>query len=255
MQFATWNINSLTVRLPQVLDWLAANPVDVLALQELKLTDDKFPVEAFTEAGYHAQWFGQKTYNGVALLSKTPATDVIKNVPGFADEQARVLCATIAGVRVIGAYFPNGQAPDSDKFVYKMGWLDALREWVRAEMAKHPNLVLMGDYNITFDDADVWDPEGLRETIHCTTEERNQLQALINLGLFDAVRLFPQPEKNYSWWDYREMAFRRNRGMRIDHILITESLRARATACVVDKAPRKNERPSDHAPVVLTISD
>jgi exodeoxyribonuclease III len=255
MQFATWNVNSLNVRLPQVLDWLAANPVDVLALQELKLTDDKFPALAFGEAGYQSQWFGQKTYNGVALLSKTSAADVIKNIPGFPDEQARVLCATIDGVRVIGAYFPNGQAPGSDKFVYKMGWLDALREWVRAEMVKHPRLVLMGDYNITFDDADVWDPEGLRETIHCTTEERTHLQALIGLGLSDAVRLFPQPEKNYSWWDYREFAFRRNRGMRIDHILITEALKDKATACAVDKLPRKNERPSDHAPVVLTISN
>ena len=160
MQLATWNVNSLNVRLPQVLDWLAANPVDVLALQELKLTDDKFPTLAFGEAGYQSQWFGQKTYNGVALLSKTPAADVIKNIPGFPDDQSRVLCATINGVRVIGAYFPNGQAPDSDKFVYKMRWLDAMRTWVRAEMAQHPNLVLMGDYNITFDDADVWDPEG-----------------------------------------------------------------------------------------------
>ena len=253
MQLATWNINSLTVRLPQVLDWLAAHPVDVLALQELKLTDDKFPAQAFAEAGYQAQWFGQKTYNGVALISKLPAQDVVKNIPGFDDEQSRVLCATFGGVRVIGAYFPNGQAPGSDKFAYKMRWLDALREWVRAEMAAHPQLVLMGDYNITFDDADVWDPEGMRETIHCTTEERTHLQALVGLGLTDAVRLFPQPEKNYSWWDYREFAFRRNRGMRIDHILISEAMKVRATACAVDKLPRKNERPSDHAPVVLTI--
>lgn len=254
MQFATWNVNSLNVRMPQVLDWLAANPVDVLALQELKLTDDKFPALAFGEAGYQSQWFGQKTYNGVALLSKKPAADVIKNIPGFPDDQSRVLCATIDGVRVIGAYFPNGQAPDSDKFVYKMRWLDALREWVKAEMAAHPNLVLMGDYNITFDDADVWDPVGLHESIHCTTEERAHLNALIDLGLSDAVRLFPQPKKNFSWWDYRNGGFRRNQGMRIDHILITEALKSRATACAVDKVPRKNERPSDHAPVVLTLS-
>jgi exodeoxyribonuclease-3 len=253
MQFATWNVNSLNVRLPQVLDWLAANPVDVLALQELKLTDEKFPAQAFTDIGYHAQWFGQKTYNGVALLSKNPATDVIKNIPGFVDEQSRVLCGTVNGVRVIGAYFPNGQEPGSDKFAYKMRWLEALREWVRAEMAAHPQLVLMGDYNITFDDLDVWDPEGLRETIHCTTEERNHLNALIGLGLCDAVRLFPQPEKNFSWWDYRDFGFRRKRGLRIDHILITEALKARASACVVDVAPRKNERPSDHAPVVLSL--
>lgn len=254
MQLATWNVNSLAVRLPQVLDWLAANPVDVLALQELKLTDDKFPAQAFSDIGYQAQWFGQKTYNGVALISKTPALDVVKNIPGFADEQSRVLGATVDGVRVIGAYFPNGQAPGSDKFAYKMRWLDALREWVRAELAVHPQLVLMGDYNITFDDLDVWDPEGLRESIHCTTEERTHLQALVALGLSDAVRLFAQPPKNYSWWDYRDLAFRRNRGMRIDHILVSEAVQRRATACAVDKAPRKNERPSDHAPVVLTLA-
>ena len=255
MQLATWNVNSLNVRLPQVIDWLAANPVDVLALQELKLTDDKFPAQALAEIGYQAQWFGQKTYNGVALLSKTPASEVIKNIPGFEDEQSRVLCATIGGVRVIGAYFPNGQEPGSDKFAYKMRWLTALREWVGAEMAANPKLVLMGDYNITFDDLDVWDPEGLRETIHCTTEERLHLNALIDLGLTDAVRLFPQPEKNFSWWDYRDFGFRRKRGLRIDHILITEALKASASACAVDVAPRKNERPSDHAPVVLTLAD
>lgn len=253
MQLATWNVNSLGVRLPQVLDWLAAHPVDVLALQELKLTDDKFPAQAFADAGYQAQWFGQKTYNGVALISRTPAADVVKNIPGFADEQSRVLCATIAGVRVIGAYFPNGQAPGSDKFAYKMAWLTALREWVKAEMAAHPQLVLMGDYNITFDDADVWDPDGLRESIHCTTEERTHLQALIGLGLHDAHRLFEQPPKSFSWWDYRMLGFQKNRGLRIDHILITDALKARATACTIDRAPRKNTQPSDHAPVVLTL--
>jgi exodeoxyribonuclease-3 len=254
MQLATWNINSLAVRLPQVLDWLAAHPVDVLALQELKLTDDKFPAQAFADAGYQAQWFGQKTYNGVALISKAPLTGVVKNIPGFEDEQSRVIAGTVDGIRVIGAYFPNGQAPGSDKFAYKMRWLDALREWVRAELAAHPQLVLMGDYNITFDDLDVWDPVGLRETIHCTSEEREKLQGLIALGLTDSVRLFAQPEKNYSWWDYRDLAFRRNRGLRIDHILVSEAVKARASACAVDKAPRKNERPSDHAPVVLTLS-
>jgi exodeoxyribonuclease-3 len=253
MQLATWNINSLSVRLPQVLDWLAAHPVDVLALQELKLTDDKFPAQAFSDAGYQAQWFGQKTYNGVALISKSPAQDVIRNIPGFADEQSRVLCATIDGVRVIGAYFPNGQAPGSDKFAYKMAWLTALREWVRDEMSRHPELVLMGDFNITFDDLDVWDPDGLRETIHCTTEERTHLQALIGLGLHDSHRLFEQPPKSYSWWDYRMLGFQKNRGMRIDHILISDALKARATACTIDRAPRKNQQPSDHAPVVLTL--
>ena len=259
MKLATWNVNSLTVRLPQVLDWLAHNPVDVLTLQELKLTDDKFPVDAFKQAGYCAQWFGQKTYNGVALLSRTPATDVIRNIPGFSDDMSRVISGTFTmgtqaqTIRVIGGYFPNGQEPGSDKFEYKMNWLKGLRDWVRSELLVHPNLVLMGDYNITFDDADVWDPVGLKDTIHCTEEERYHLRALMSLGLHDSFRLFQQAEKSYSWWDYREFGFRRNRGLRIDHILISQALKPLAVACEIDKSPRKNERPSDHAPVVLTL--
>jgi exodeoxyribonuclease-3 len=262
MKIATWNVNSLSVRLPQVLDWLSAQKesggIDVLALQELKLSDDKFPIAALQEAGYQAHWFGQKTYNGVALISPATGTEVVKNIPGFEDEMSRVIAATYpdgAGgtVRVIGAYFPNGQAPDSDKFVYKMRWLDALRDWVDSEMQQHPNLVLLGDYNITFDELDMWDPVGLKDTIHCTVAEREKLQALTDLGLTDSFRLFEQPEKSYSWWDYREFAFRRNRGLRIDHILISQALKARASACVIDRAPRKNERPSDHAPVVMTL--
>ena len=253
MKFATWNINSLTVRLPQVLDWLIAHPVDVLVLQELKMTENKFPFDAFTQAGYHAHCFGQKTYNGVALLSKVPATDVIKNIPGFSDDMARVISGTVNGVRVIGAYFPNGQEPGSDKFDYKMNWLKGLRDWVKTELISHPKLVLMGDYNITFDDADVWDPIGLKDTIHCTDEERYHLGALVALGLHDAYRLFPQPDKSYSWWDYRDFGFRRNRGMRIDHILVSNALKPSVTGCVIDKTPRKNERPSDHAPVVVEL--
>ena len=253
MKFATWNVNSLTVRLPQVLDWLAANPVDVLVLQELKMTDDKFPAEAFRQAGYHAQWFGQKTYNGVALLSRSPADHVVKNIPGFDDDMARVISGTVNGVRVIGGYFPNGQEPGSDKFEYKMNWLKGLRDWVRTELVAHPNLVLMGDYNITFDDADVWDPVGLQDTIHCTEEERYHLRALIALGLHDAYRLFPQEEKSFSWWDYRDFGFRRNRGMRIDHILVSDALKPLVSSCVIDKTPRKNERPSDHTPVVVDL--
>lgn len=253
MKFATWNINSLTVRLPQVLDWLAANPVDVLALQELKLTDDKFPADAFTQAGYCAQWFGQKTYNGVALLSRTPATEVVKNIPDFDDDMARVVTGTVCGVRVIGAYFPNGQAPGTDKFEYKMEWLSALRRWLKTELELHPRLVLMGDYNITFDDDDVWDPEGMREQIHCTEEERYHLRALVAMGLTDSHRLFEQPPKSFSWWDYRDFAFRRNRGMRIDHILVSPALKPLVRSCVIDKAPRKNERPSDHTPVLAEI--
>ena len=254
MKFATWNVNSLTVRLPQVLEWLQANPVDVLVLQETKMTDDKFPAADFLAAGYQAQWFGQKTYNGVALLSRTEALNVVKNIPGFADDMARVICGTVAGTRVIGAYFPNGQAPGSDKFEYKMEWLKGLRGWVKQELEQHPHLVLMGDYNITFDDADVWDPEGMRDQIHCTEEERYHLRALIALGLHDSLRLFAQPPKSYSWWDYRDAAFRRNRGLRIDHILVSDALKPLVRACQIDKIPRKNERPSDHAPVVLEIA-
>ncbi len=253
MQLATWNVNSLTVRLPQVLDWLAANPVDALVLQETKTTDDKFPQAAIEAAGYKVAFFGQKTYNGVALLSRSDATEVVKNIPGFEDEMARVIAGTVDGVRVIGAYFPNGQAPDSDKFVYKMRWLDALNQWVREELKQYPKLVLMGDYNITVDDRDVWDPVGLKDTIHCTVEERAHFQALIDAGLHDAYRLFDQAEKTYSWWDYREFAFRRNRGLRIDHILVSDALKPAVQACVIDKAPRKNERPSDHTPVVVTL--
>ena len=261
MKLATWNVNSLTVRLPQVIDWLKAQEVlgpdhviDVLALQELKMTDDKFPLAAFTDAGYHAQWFGQKTYNGVALISRTEGTQLVKNIPGFEDDMSRVITATFGDVRVIGGYFPNGQAPDSDKFAYKMRWLTALHQWVKLEMSTYPKLALMGDYNITFDDLDVWDPVGLAGTIHCTAEERGHLNGLIQLGLHDSFRLFDQAEKSFSWWDYRDFGFKRNRGMRIDHILITDALKACATGCVIDKVPRKNERPSDHTPVVLTLS-
>lgn len=253
MKFATWNVNSLAVRLPQVLDWLAANPVDGLVLQETKLTDDKFPQADFEAAGWQVQFFGQKTYNGVALLSRTPLSNVVRNIPGFADDLARVISADVGDLRVVGAYFPNGQEPGSDKFDYKMAWLKGLRDWLRQELAAHPKLVLMGDYNITFDDADVWDPVGLKDTIHCTEEERYQLRALIALGLHDAFRLFEQPEKSYSWWDYRDFAFRRNRGLRIDHILVSQALKPLVTACAIDKAPRKNERPSDHAPVVVEL--
>lgn len=253
MKLATWNVNSLNVRLPQVIDWLQANPVDVLALQELKLTNEKFPFAALQEAGYQAQCFGQKTYNGVALLTRSEATDVVRNIPGFSDDMARVISADVAGVRVIGAYFPNGQEPGSEKFEYKMCWLGALRQWLRDALAKYPKLVLMGDYNITFDDADVWDPVGLKDSIHCTEEERYELRALMALGLHDAFRLFPQAGKSFSWWDYRDFGFRRNHGLRIDHILVSDTLKPLVKGCLIDKTPRKNERPSDHAPVLVEI--
>ncbi len=254
MQLATWNVNSLAVRLPQVLDWLVANPVDVLVLQETKLTDDKFPHAEIQAAGYDVQWFGQKTYNGVALISRTPALQVVKNIPGFDDEMARVITGSVDGLRVIGAYFPNGQAPDSDKFVYKMRWQDALHDWVQSELAAHPSLLLMGDFNVAPDDRDVYDPVGWHNQIHCTPQERAQFQRLLALGLVDAFRLFEQPIKSWSWWDYRNLAFRKNQGLRIDHILVSPALVPRVQACCIDKLPRKNERPSDHAPVVVTLS-
>ena len=258
MKIATWNVNSLAVRLPQVLDWLIANPVDVLCLQELKLTDDKFPLEVLKGAGYHAHAFGQKTYNGVAILSLFPMAEVSRNIAGFEDEQSRVISATVESpqgpVRVINGYFVNGQEPGSEKFAYKMSWLDALRAQVAAEMAQHERVVLLGDFNITVDDRDSYDPVGLRETIHHTTEERNHFKALIDLGLTDAFRMFEQPEKSFSWWDYRMLGFQKGRGLRIDHILVSQALRPLVKSCVVDRTPRKNKQPSDHAPVIVEIA-
>ena len=258
MKLATWNVNSLGVRLPQLLDWLAAQQPEVLVLQETKLTDDKFPHAEFEAAGYEVKWFGQKTYNGVALITRSVAPiDIVRNIPGFDDGQARVIAGTVDGsspVRVIGAYFPNGQEPGSDKFAYKMRWLEAMREWIRSELAAHPRLVLMGDFNVAPEDRDVYDPVAWAGQIHCTPEERAHFQGLIGLGLVDAFRLFEQPPKSWSWWDYRNLAFRKNQGLRIDHVLVGEALRARVDACVIDKLPRKNERPSDHAPVIVEIA-
>jgi exodeoxyribonuclease-3 len=254
MKLATWNVNSLAVRLPQLLDWLAAQQPDALVLQETKLTDDKFPHAEIEAAGYAVQWFGQKTYNGVALLSKTAATDIVRNIPGFDDNQARVIAGTVNGVRIVGGYFPNGQAPGSDKFAYKMNWLDALREWLRQELTAHRELVLMGDFNIAPEDRDVHDPVAWAGQIHCTDEERAHFRALLGLGLSDAFRLFEQPPRLWSWWDYRNLAFRKNQGLRIDIILVSETLKARVKDCVIGKAMRKNERPSDHAPVWATLA-
>ena len=257
MQIATWNVNSLSVRLPQVLAWLVANPVDALGLQELKLVDEKFPHDAFEAAGYHAVCFGQKTYNGVAIVSRTPARGVVRNIPGFGDEQARVIAATLdtadGPLRLVNCYFVNGQAPGTDKFAYKLEWLAALHDWLRDQLAAHPRLALVGDFNIAPEDRDSYDPVGLKDTIHHTVEERAHFQRLLDLGLTDAFRLFEQPEKSYSWWDYRMLGFQKNRGLRIDHILVSQALRAGVTACHVDRAPRKNPQPSDHAPVVATL--
>ncbi len=261
LKLATWNVNSLTARLQHVLDWLSANPVDALCLQELKQTEDKFPASELLEAGYHAAAFGQKTYNGVAILSRLPLRDVVNNIPGFADEQSRSISATLdlpgaagAALRLVNGYFVNGQEPGSEKFAYKMRWLTALREWLGAELAAHPSLVLLGDFNIAPEDRDSYDPEGLRETIHHTSEERAHFHALLALGLLDSFRMFEQPPKSYSWWDYRMLGYQKNRGLRIDHILVSAALRPAVLGCVIDRAPRKWEKPSDHAPVVLEMA-
>ena len=258
MKITTWNVNSLTARLQHVLDWTAANPVDVLCLQELKLTDDKFPLDAIRAAGYeHCAVFGQKTYNGVAVMSRAPVRDVVKNIVGFEDDSSRVIAVTLdtpqGELRLVNGYFVNGQAPGSDKFAYKMNWLRGLHGYLQAELARHPRLVLLGDFNITPEDRDSFDPEGLRETIHHTTEERDHFRQLLALGLADAFRLFDQPEKSYSWWDYRMLGYQKNRGLRIDHILVSEALKPVVKSCAIDRVPRKWKQPSDHAPVTVEI--
>ena len=258
MKIATWNVNSLTARLRHVLDWTASNPVDVLCLQELKLTDDKFPLDVLRSAGYeHCAVFGQKTYNGVAVMSRHTLREVAKNISGFADEHARVIAATVespAGeLRVVNGYFVNGQAPGTDKFEYKMSWLRGLRDAMRDELDRHGHVVLLGDFNIAPEDRDSFDPEGLRETIHHTTEERDHFRRLIELGLCDSFRLFEQPEKSYSWWDYRMLGYQKNKGLRIDHILVSDPLKSIVKGCTIDRTPRKWEKPSDHAPVTLEL--
>lgn len=252
MKIATWNVNSLKVRLPHVLDWLAANQPDALCLQELKMEDKAFPVAELEAAGYGAAFAGQKTYNGVAILSPRPLDAVVRNIPGFEDEQKRIIAATIGGVRVICGYFPNGQAVGSDKFEYKLRWLAALTAWVREEMMQYPRLVLTGDFNIAPEAADAH-PDW-KDEIHVSEPERAAFRELTKLGLIDAFRLFEQPERSFSWWDYRMMAFRRNFGLRIDHVLVSPALKDDCRSCTVDKTPRRLERPSDHAPVVLELA-
>jgi exodeoxyribonuclease-3 len=256
VKITTWNVNSLTARLQHVLDWLAANPVDVLCLQELKLTDDKFPLDAIRAAGYeHCAVFGQKTYNGVAVLSRTPVRDIARNIAGFEDEHSRVIAVTVDSpvgeLRVVNGYFVNGQEPGSEKFTYKMNWLGGLNRYVCEELKSHPRLVLLGDFNIVPEDRDSHDPVGLAGTIHHTREEREHFQQLLGLGLCDGFRLFEQPEKSYSWWDYRMLGYQKNRGLRIDHVLVSEPLRSRVLGCAIDRTPRKWPKPSDHAPVTI----
>ncbi|MDQ8020730.1 MAG: exodeoxyribonuclease III [Moraxellaceae bacterium] len=252
MKIATWNVNSLKVRLPHLLDWLATTQVDVVGLQELKCEDKAFPLADIEAAGYKAVFSGQKTYNGVAILSRQAISDVAMGIPGFEDEQKRVIAATVNGVRFICGYFPNGQAVGSEKFAYKLDWLRALTAYLHSELAAHPQLVLGGDYNIAPEDRDAH-PDW-KEEIHVSAPEREAFRALIAAGMTDAYRLFDHPEKSFSWWDYRMMAFRRNFGLRIDHLLVSLPLVDKVKSCEVDKAPRKLERPSDHAPVIVELA-
>ena len=249
MKIATWNVNSLKVRLPQVLDYFANTDIDVLCLQETKMTDEAFPQEAFANAGLHVSFVGQKTYNGVAIVSRQEQSDIQKNLPNFADEQKRVICATINDVRIVDVYVVNGQSLDSDKFVYKLNWLKALTDFLADELKKYPKLALLGDFNIAPADVDVHNPDKWLGCNLVSPPERAAFQNLLDLGLVDAFRQFEQPEESYSWWDYRQMAFRRNAGLRIDHILLSQPLAQSCVECVIDKGPRRHEQPSDHTPV------
>ncbi|HEX8989094.1 MAG TPA: exodeoxyribonuclease III [Rhodocyclaceae bacterium] len=254
MKLATWNVNSLRVRLPHVLDWLAAEEPDVLCLQETKLEDEAFPFAELSAAGYRAVHAGQKTYNGVAILARLEPGEPIRGIPGFDDPQQRVIAATVGGVRVVSAYFPNGQSVDSDKYQYKLKWLAALAAWLKEELVVHPDLALLGDFNIAPEDCDVYDPVAWKDQVLCSEPERDGWRRLLALGMADAFRLFEQAEKSYSWWDYRMLGYQRNRGLRIDHILLSQTLAARCRACRIDRAPRKLERPSDHAPVLAELA-
>ena len=254
MKLATWNVNSIKVRLPQLLDWLATAKPDVLCLQELKTEEPKFPRAELASAGYQAVVLGQKTYNGVAILSPSEPADRSEGIPGFADEQRRVIAATIGDTRVICVYCPNGQAVGSEKYDYKLRWFAALKEYLAAELQRHPKLAVAGDFNVAPEDRDVHDPKAWEGQVHVSEAERSAWQALLGLGLTDTFRLFEQPEKIYSWWDYRMLGFRRNAGLRIDQILVSAALAKSCTGCIIDKAPRKLERPSDHAPVVAEFS-
>jgi exodeoxyribonuclease-3 len=252
-RLATWNVNSLKVRLPHLLDWLATAQPDAVCLQETKTEDKSFPAQPLRDAGYEAVFCGQKTYNGVAILSRTPLSDVQHGIPDFADDPKRVIAATVAGVRIVCIYAPNGQAPGSDKYAYKMRWYEALTRWLKAELPRRPQLAVAGDFNVAPEDRDVHDPKRWEGEIHVSPEERAAFRAVLDVGFADAFRLFEQPEKQFSWWDYRLMAFQRGWGLRIDEILLSAELAKRCTICVIDKAPRERERPSDHAPVLAQL--
>ncbi|MGI9257224.1 MAG: exodeoxyribonuclease III [Gammaproteobacteria bacterium] len=253
MKIATWNVNSLRVRIDHVRDWLSTEQPDILGLQETKLTDDKFPVDELAELGYRSAFSGQPTYNGVALITREAAEDVVTDIDGFDDPQRRVLAATVGNFRVFNLYVPNGQAVGTEKYTYKLAWLEALTAQLEKELARHENVVAMGDFNIAPADEDVHDPEAWRGKILCSDDERAALARIIDLGLADTFRLFEQPEKSFSWWDYRAAGFRRNLGLRIDLILASATLRDACSACSIDKEPRRLERPSDHTPVMAVF--
>jgi exodeoxyribonuclease-3 len=253
MKVATWNVNSLRVRLPHLLDWLAAHRPDIVCLQETKCEDATFPMAELAAAGYCSVHHGQRTYNGVAILSRVEAAGVCRGIPEFSDEQSRVIASDVQGVRVVSVYVPNGQSVGSDKYAYKLRWFEALAAWLAAELTRHPKLIVTGDFNVAPEDRDVHDPAAWAGQVLFSEPERAALQRLFALGFVDAFRLFEQPEKSFSWWDYRMGAFRRNMGLRIDHMLLSRELARACTACSIDVAPRKLERPSDHAPVVCEL--
>ncbi|GHU45652.1 exodeoxyribonuclease III [Betaproteobacteria bacterium] len=254
MKIATWNVNSLKVRLPHLLDWSASQQADVICLQETKLEDHNFPRAELEAAGFHVAFSGQKTYNGVAIVARHALGDIQIDNPHYPDPQKRLIAATIGDVRVISAYFPNGQAVGSDKYAYKLEWLALLTAWLAEELAAHKHLALCGDFNIAPTDADVHNPAAWAGQILCSDAERAAFRALLDLGLSDSFRLFPQAEKSFSWWDYRMLGFQKNQGLRIDHILLSAPLAAQCVAAGIDRAPRKLERPSDHAPVWAEIN-
>lgn len=252
-KLASWNVNSLKVRLPQVLNFLENTQTDVLALQETKVVDAQFPLQDFLSLGYHVTFSGQPTYNGVAIISKHPITDVVTDLPDFEDSQRRLIAATIEGIRVVNVYVPNGSELTSDKYIYKLSWLEKLNQFIKQELQTHPKLVIMGDFNIAPEDCDVHNPKAWVGSVLVSPKERQALSDLLALGLTDSFRLFEQEEESYSWWDYRAAAFRRNNGLRIDLILVSDALKAQCTTSQIDKEPRKDERPSDHAPVWVVL--
>jgi exodeoxyribonuclease-3 len=253
VKLATWNVNSLKVRLPHLLDWVGRERPDVVCLQETKTEDANFPVQELQQAGYQSLFTGQKTYNGVAILTRVPVSETVSAMPSFADEQKRVLAATVDGVRVISVYVPNGESVESEKYRYKLSWLAALQQWLKHELERHPQLALLGDYNIAPEERDVHDPRLWEGKVLFSAPERAAFHGLLGLGLKDSFRLFEQPDKSFSWWDYRMNAFKRNLGLRIDHILLSQELAGRARASRIDKDMRALERPSDHAPVVTEL--